>query len=187
MNILEKAFNNQPIIQLPNTRYVLNPLLDHTPETSYELMNSAINGLRSLTDFSQAEKIIAEEDRGGYLAAILAYKTKKSLGMVKWNPKGLKGQIGIDFRNAYTTGKMFLYGVKKNDRVILVEDLIDSGGTVVAMIKLLEKVGAKIVDIICIAEKEEMNGVQRIKDETGYSVKYLFKFNCLGKNSKIIK
>jgi adenine phosphoribosyltransferase len=176
MNILQQAFDNQPIIKLKNTNYIVTSLLDHVPETSYDLFNAAIEGLESLTDLTRADKIVAEEDRGGYLAATLAYKAV-----------GCKGEVSIDFRNAYTRGKMYLNGVKKGDKIILVEDIIDSGGTIISMIHLLEKIGAVIVDIICLAEKEEIQGAARIKKETGYEPKFLFKFNCLDEKSRVIK
>ena len=105
--------------------------------------------------------------------------------MVKWFPVDLEKNIKIKFRNSYTKGEMYLYGVKKHDRVILVEDMVDSGGTIISMIKLLRKVGAKIMDVIVIAEKEEFKGINRIKDETGIDVKFLLKFSSSGNSSKV--
>jgi len=185
MNNLIDAFNNKEIIDLKRTKYIVNPLTDHYPETSFQLMDEAVQALLGLTDFSRADKIVAEEDRGGFLAALVAYRAKKALSMVKWNPLDLPGQIGIDFRNAYAHGKMYLYGVRPGDKVILVEDLIDSGGTIVSMIELLKKAKVQIIDVICLAEKEEMQGVARIKRETGINVKYFLKFNCEGAHSRV--
>mgnify|MGYP003395891842 CR=1 FL=1 len=37
--------------------------------------------------------------------------------MVKWNPLGLEGDHAVNFRNAYTKGKMYLHGVSKGDKV----------------------------------------------------------------------
>lgn len=183
MHELISAFHDQPVIKLKNTNYIVNPLLDHNPETPFSLMQAAVEELAQLTDYSLADKIVAEEDRGGYLAALVAYHRKKALSMVKWNPLELEGQISVDFRNAYTTGKMYLYGVKPGDRVILVEDLVDSGGTIIAMINLLRKAQVQLVDVICLAEKEEMQGVARIKRETGIEVKILLRFNCESERS----
>lgn len=185
MEEIIKAFDNQPIKRIKKTNYAITPLLDHEPETSYELMNDVVEELSRLTDFSQADKIVGEEDRGGFIAALVAYKNKKSLGMVKWFPVDLENRVHVNFRNAYTQGKMYLYGVHKGDRIILVEDMTDSGGTIVAMIELLKKIGAIVVDVVVVAEKEELGGIQRIKNETGINVKYIIKFNCTGNKSKV--
>jgi len=186
MKKIIESFNNQPLINLKGRKYILNPLLDHTPNTTYELMKDVVMELSKLSNFKKINKIVGEEDRGGYIAALVAYKNKKDLAMVKWNPIGLKGDCAVDFRNAYTKGKMYLYGVSKGDKVILVEDLIDSGGTIIAMVKLLEENGVEICDIITVVEKINYNGIRRIKKETGYNVKCLLKVDCSGEKSTVV-
>ena len=185
MDEIFKAFNEQPVIWLKDRNYVITPLLDHEPETTYLLMKDVVKNLSKLTDFSKADKVVGEEDRGGYIAALVAYANKKSLAMVKWFPIDTGKNTKIKFRSSYATGEMYLYGIKKHDRVILVEDMVDSGGTIISMIKLLRKVGAKIIDVIVIAEKEEFKGINRIKKETGINVKFLLKFSSVGDRSKV--
>ncbi|MFA7308233.1 MAG: phosphoribosyltransferase family protein [Hyphomicrobium sp.] len=186
MKELIKAFHNQPLRRINGREYILNPLLDHYPETSYALMEDTILELSRITDLSKIDKIVGEEDRGGYIAALMAFRHKKSLAMVKWNPCGLDGHIGVDFRNAYTSGKMYLNGAKKGDKVLIVEDLIDSGGTIIAMISLLKYAGVEICDIITVVDKVDYGGRERILKETGFSVKNILGVACRGGRSKVI-
>ncbi len=185
MEEIVKAFEGKPVKFVQGRNYVINSICDHEPETSYALLQEVVENLSKLTDFSQADKIVGEEDRGGYIAALLAYANKKSLALVKWYPTDVKKDLGVEFENAFTKGNMYLYGVKKSDRVIVVEDMVDSGGTIIAMIKLLKKIGAEIMDVIVIAEKEEYKGINRIKNETGVDVKFLLKFSSNGNSSKV--
>ena len=185
MKELISAFNNQPLVWVKDRNFLVNPLLDHMPTTTFDLLEDTIKSLSQLTDFSKANKLVGEEDRGGFLVALMAYYHKLSFGMVKWNPNGLNGHISVDFRNAYTEGKMYLSGVEKGDRIILVEDLVDSGGSIIAMIELLRKCEVEIIDVIVIAEKEEYKGIERIKKETGIDIKHLLKFSSMGKTSKV--
>lgn len=187
MKKIIKSFDNQKLTKLNGHNYLINPITDHTPETPAALLKEIVRELSRLTNFSKANKVVGEEDRGGYIAALIALENNKSLAMVKWNPIGLKGQIAVNFRNAYTEGKMYLYGIKKGDRVILVEDLIDTGGTIIGMIKLLKKSGIKIIDVIAIAAKDEYKGIERIREETGIEVKHLLKFSCTEKRSKVVE
>lgn len=186
MKQLISAFNNQPLIAYKNRKYILNPVNDHYPTTSYALMKEMVVELSKLTDFSKATKILGEEDRGGYIASLMAYVHHKPFGLAKWNAPGITGPIWIPFRNAYTHGRMYLHGIEKGDKVILVEDLVDTGGTVVAMIKLLQKMKIKIIDVVAIAEKAEYNGVKRIYKETGCWIKHLLKVDTSAKKSKVI-
>lgn len=185
MKNLIDAFDNRPLVPVKDRNFIINPLTDHVPFTSYELLEDAVLELAKLTDYSKATKLLGEEERGGFITVLMAYHLKKPFGMVKWNPIGLEGQISIDFRNAYADGKLYLNGVEKGDKVIIVEDMIDSGGTMISMIKLLEMAEVEILDIVVIAEKEEFEGIKRIKNETGYDVKHLLKFTSTGKTSKV--
>ena len=54
------------------------------------------------------------------------------------------------------------------------------------MIKLLEKNGVEICDIITVVEKINYNGVKRIKKETGYEVRCLLKIDCSGDKSIVV-
>lgn len=180
------AFHNRPLVKVKDRNFLVNPLTDHHPTTPYDLVEDTLTELTKLTDFSKATKIIGEEDRGGFLAALMAYKHKLPFGLVKWNPLELSGTVSIEFRNAYTEGKMYLYGAEKGDKVILVEDMVDSGGSIIAMIELLRKAEIELVDVIAVAEKFEYKGIERIKNETGIEVKHLLKFNSQGTQSKVV-
>ena len=187
MREIIKCFHNQEIHTLDRTNYVVNPLLDHHPETTFSLLQDAVHELSKLINFENTVKIVCEEDRGGFIGSIIAYEHKKSLAMVKWNPVGLNGHHKVEFRNAYTTGEMFLYGVKEDENVTLVEDLIDSGGTIIAMIELLKKANVNIVDVVCLADKVETNGRKKIKEKTGIEVKSLMRFTAVGVRSAVVE
>lgn len=182
-----KAFHNQKIVKLNGHNYLINPITDHNPDTTYGLLLDVVKELSKLTSFFKANKIVGEEDRGGFVAALMAYEQQKSLGMVKWNPAQLEVKIGVDFRNAYTKGKMYLLGCKRGDNVVLVEVLIDTGGTIISMVKLLRQHKINILDIVCVVDKEEYAGIERIEKETGIRPKSLVQFTCLGKKSKVVK
>ncbi len=185
MKHLIDAFNNRPLIKVKDRNFIVNPLTDHVPYTSFELLDDTVQELAKLTDYSKATKLLGEEERGGFITVLMAYHLKIAFGMVKWNPLELGGQISIDFRNSYADGKLYLNGIEKGDKVIIVEDMVDSGGTIISMIKLLEQAGIELLDIVVIAEKEEYKGIERIKKETGYDVKHLLKFTSSGEKSKV--
>ena len=106
--------------------------------------------------------------------------------MARWYPTGLQGQVSVDFEMEYASGKLFLNGVAENDRVIIVDDMVSTGGTMIALIQAVEQAGAEIVDIVCVAEKIEYRGVQRIAEETGHQVKTLVKISVAGERSKVV-
>lgn len=186
---IQETFNNQKIVIVSNKRYCINSLTDHTPITKSELLEQISQEMSKQVDFSKADVLIGEEDRGGYLCALMSYIQKKPFTLTKWNPTGLEGEISIGFRNAYTNGKLFLNGVKdfEGKKAIIVEDIIDTGGTVIAMIELLRNNGIEVIDVIAVAEKTDYGGIERIEKETGIKPKVLVQFSSGKEWSKVIK
>lgn len=186
--LIQQAFHGQPVQLIDGKRYCFNTLTDHTPITQPELLHQIVAGIKRQVDFTKADCIIGEEDRGGYLAAIMSYATGKPFTLTKWNPIGLSGEVGIDFRNTYTTGKLYLNGISQlhNKEAVIVEDIIDSGGTVIAMVKLLRKYGINVKEIVAVAEKTDYGGVDKIYQATGILPKTLVRFATNNNNSFLI-
>jgi len=188
-NQIAKIFDKQTILITDFGKYLLTSITDHIPFTSHEAIDVCTKWLIKLTwkdDINNCDKIVWEEDRGGYLTALVSFVTKKSFWLVKWNPTWLWWDIKIDFRNAYTSWTMYLNGVVKWDKVIIFEDLIDSGGTIIWLIKLLQKASVEILDVVCLAAKEDNKWLEKIKKETWFDVKHAVKFTLdAWKKSKV--
>lgn len=185
--IVEQAFDDQPLIPFGEYQFLLNPLTEQIPATSSELLQAATAWLMEVGNFQAATKIAGEEDKGAILVASTSLASGLPFGMARWYPAGLEGQVSVDFEMEYASGKLYLNGVDEGDLVILVDDMISSGGTMLAMIDAVSQAGAEIVDIVCVAEKVEYHGVERVKAETGYTVKTLVKLSVAGERSKIIQ
>ena len=184
--LVTQAFNDQPLIQLKDHIFLINPLTEQIPATSAQLLEAATEWMIDVGDFSKANKIAGEEDKGAILVASTSLATGLPFGMARWYPVGLEGQISVDFKMEYASGTIYLNGIEEEDKVIIVDDMISTGGTMLALIKAVRLAKAEIVDIVCVAEKFEYNGVQRILDETGFQVKTLVKVSIEGERSKVI-
>ena len=188
-DFIQQCFDNQPVVDVAGKNYCVNSLTDHTPITQPGLLKQIVKEMSQKVNPSEFDFIVGEEDRGGYLCALASYAWDKPFTLTKWNPVGLIGEVSIDFRNTYTSGNLYLNGIRnlKNKKVIIIEDIIDSGGTVVAMIDLLRKNDIEVIDVIAVAEKTDYNGVQRIKDTTGITPKCLVRFSTDENVSKVLE
>ena len=107
--------------------------------------------------------------------------------MVRWVPNQLATQVSEIFSCEYVKeGTLYLSGIEKNDRVVIIDDIISTGGTLIGIIKTLKKIEAEIVDIIVLAEKIDYNGVDRVKKMTGLDVRSLIKISVSGARSKVV-
>jgi adenine/guanine phosphoribosyltransferase-like PRPP-binding protein len=182
-----QAFDNQPLIKFEKYKFLLNSLTEQIPATSVELLQAATDWIVAEGEFGQATKLIGEEDKGAILVASTSLATRLPFGMARWYPAGLEGQISVDFKMEYASGQLYLNGVEENDKVIIVDDMISTGGTLLALIKAVQLAKGEIIDIVCVAEKIEYFGVQQIEMETGYQPKTLLKVSIAGERSKVIQ
>lgn len=185
-SLVQAAFDNKPLLPFGKFNFLVNPLTEQIPATSAELLRATSEWLVEAGDFHKANKIAGEEDKGAILVAATSLQTGLPFGMARWYPSGLEGQIGVNFEMEYASGQLFLNGVETGDQVIIVDDMVSTGGTMLALIETVEKANATIVDIVCVAEKVEYHGVERIKEKTGYSVKTLVKVSVSGERSKVL-
>lgn len=186
-NWLNEIFDNKTIIDLKDHRYVINPLTDHEPYTSHKMLKTAVETYKVIWNFNGVTKIIWEEDRGWFLSALLSYETWIPFWLVKWNPVNYVWQFEVDFRNAYTHWKMYLNWASEWDKVIIVEDLIDTGWTIIWLVELLKKANIEVIDIIALAAKDENKWIDLIFEKTWILPKVWCIFTLIWEKSKIIK
>ncbi|XP_013625488.1 PREDICTED: adenine phosphoribosyltransferase 1-like isoform X1 [Brassica oleracea var. oleracea] len=80
-------------------------------------------------------------------------------------PKKLPGKvISEEYSLEYGTDKIEMHvgAVEPGERAIIIDDLIATGGTLAAAIRLLERVGVKIVECACVIELPELNGREKL-------------------------
>ncbi|CAL9090267.1 unnamed protein product [Musa textilis] len=80
-------------------------------------------------------------------------------------PKKLPGEvISEEYSLEYGTDRMEMHvgAVQPGDRALVIDDLIATGGTLSAAIRLLERVGAEVVECACVIELPELKGRERL-------------------------
>ncbi|KAJ3674345.1 hypothetical protein LUZ60_004961 [Juncus effusus] len=82
-------------------------------------------------------------------------------------PKKLPGEvISEEYSLEYGTDIMEMHvgAVQSGDRVLIIDDLVATGGTLGAAVKLIERVGAEVVECACVIELPELKGRERLGD-----------------------
>ena len=64
--------------------------------------------------------------------------------------------------------------LKKGDKVVIIDDLMATGGTLEAAVRLCEQLGAEVVKILCLIELKGLNGRDKLK---GYDVESLISYD----------
>ena len=110
--------------------------------------------------------VVAPDARGFVFGVPVSYNLGK--GFIPIRKKGkLPGETyakEYDLEYGTATIEMHKDALNPGDKVVIIDDLMATGGTTKAMADLLEEAGAKIVKIVCLVELEALNGKETVKD-----------------------
>ena len=186
--LLRASLDNKPLFIMNDYKFILNPLTEQVPATTSALLEAAAKAILEKMKIKKYDKIITEEDKGGILVAAVSLLSGLPFGMARWYPNQLVSQISSIFSCEYIDkGTLYICGIESGDRVCIIDDIISTGGTIIGMVKAMQEIGAEIVDIIVIGEKIEYKGVERVFNETGFSVKSIFKISISDKSSAVLE
>jgi len=123
-------------------------------------------------------KIIGIDARGFLIAAPVAYKLKVGLSIVrkpgKLPYKTIEKKYTLEY--ASNTIQMHKDAVLPKEKVVLIDDLIATGGTALAACDLIEELGGEILGISVIIDLPFLGGSDKLK-KRGYKVRNLVKYN----------
>ncbi|MDO8523066.1 MAG: adenine phosphoribosyltransferase [bacterium] len=147
----------------------ITPLLED-PVTFCE----AIDGIAGFFKDKKIDKVVGIDARGFLLASAVAYLLKAGMVVVRKKGKLPWDKILREHDLEYGKGslEMHIDSIKKGERVLIVDDVLATGGTAEAAIKLAEELGGKIVGIAVLLELP-MGGQEKLKN---YNIKSLIKY-----------
>lgn len=136
-----------------------------------------INELAKRYEDAKIDRIAGIEARGFILGSALAFQL--GLGFVPIRKKGkLPAEtVGQDYELEYGTDRIEMHvdAVSKGEKVLLVDDLIATGGTAEAACKLIESMGGKIVECCFVIDLPDLGGRARL-EKNGQKVFALCEF-----------
>ena len=124
---------------------------------------------------SKIEKVVGIESRGFIFGAPVAYALGAGVVPIRKKGKLPYKTISATYALEYGTDTLEMHedALKKGAKVLIIDDLLATGGTAKATAELVEKVGAKIVGIAFLIELEFLKGRQNL---SGYDIFSLIKY-----------
>ena len=121
------------------------------------------------------DKVVSIDARGFIFGAVLAYKLDVGLVLVRKKGKLPPETIQEEYTLEYGTNVVEIskHGIQKGDQVLIVDDLIATGGTVSAAVKLVETLGGDVIECAFVIELPDLKGRDKLK---GYKIFKLCEF-----------
>ncbi len=150
---LRASLADTPVVRFGDYEYFVHPITDGVPLGDPKVLDEVTDALVRLGDWSRCDKIVTAESMGFPLAAVLSMKTGRPYVFIRKRKYGLPGEVSLKQTTGYSKTDMFVNNVRRGDRVILVDDVISTGGTLRAIVGALRSLGAEIVDVLIVFDK----------------------------------
>ena len=168
LELLRESFLRAKVIRVGAYDYIVHPLLDGVPAVEPELLEEVVDAMSGIKD-KGCDLIVAPEAMALPLAAPLSLSARIPYVVVRKRAYGLEGEIRIDQSTGYSNGTMFLNGVRGGDKVVVVDDVLSTGGTLRGLMKALREAGAEVLKVMAIVDKggrvEELEGELEVEIE----------------------
>ena len=136
---------------------------------SPEGLRLAIDSLAEKLEGLDFDLVIGPESRGFVFGTPVAYKLGKGFIPVRKKGKLPRATVSQKYELEYGSAEMEIHAdaIKPGQKVVIVDDLIATGGSTECAVKLVEKLGGEVVKIVFIIELAGLNGRDRLK---GYDI-----------------
>ncbi len=142
-----------------------------------EAFTESINQIVNKSKKYKIDKIAAIESRGFVFASAVSYLLKKPFILLRKKNKLPAETYSVDFELEYGTATIEVHkdSIDKNDSVLIIDDLIATGGTADAAAKLVEISGGKVAAFIFAINLFDLGGCDNLIKK-GYKVENLIEF-----------
>ena len=139
-----------------------------------ELVKDIIDEMAKRCQAIDFDVIVAPESRGYLFSIPLAMKLNKPFAFIRKKGKLPRKTIGTDYILEYGTATIEIHeeDLKPNSKVLIVDDLLATGGTISAIENLIKKAGSQVAGSLFLIELKDLNGRQKLDGKVDSLIKY---------------
>jgi len=160
---LKESLLAAPIIWKGDYPYFIHPVTDGVPRLDPSVLTAVVELIEATVDWDSVDLILGIEAMGLPLTSPLSMRNNRPQVVVRKRSYGLEGELAIDQSTGYSKGSMYLNDIQEGERILIVDDVLSTGGTLDAIIKGVESLGAIIESVIVVVEKGP--GLQQLQEK----------------------
>ena len=170
MKIIE-WLKKSPIVNKEGYNYIIHPITDGIPYIEAEMLQEVADEIEKR--MPKVDKIVTMEAMGIPIATALSLKTGIPFNIIRKRKYGLPGEIEVIQKTGYSESRLYINGIEKGESIVIVDDVLSTGGTLKAVVNALKNV----VDIkgiyiaVCKGNKEEIERQIGMKIHTIVDIK----------------
>jgi adenine phosphoribosyltransferase len=121
---------------------VIHPITDGVPFVAPDLLKEVSDEMKKqIQKCGRFDRIVTMEAMGIPLATALSLDLKIPFTIIRKREYGLPDEVSVEQVTGYSKSKMYINGLKKGDTIIIVDDVLSTGGTLKAVLFVLKQMG----------------------------------------------
>ena len=163
LETLQDSLRGAPIIWKGNYPYFIHPISDGIPRMEAEVLRATRDLIVNMVDWSEVDIVVSVEAMGLPLLAAVGEATGKPTVVIRKRSYGMEGEVRVDVSTGYSSSTAYINDISPGERVLVVDDVISTGGTLEPLLEALEEMGAVLQGVIVAIEKGA--GRERLAEE----------------------
>jgi|TARA_B100000085_G_scaffold238252_1_gene227662 adenine phosphoribosyltransferase len=155
MRVLEESLKGAPIIWKGDYPYFIHPISDGIPRMDPEVLKAVSTLIVESTNWEGVDLIASVEAMGLPLLAAVGDATGIPTVVIRKRSYGMEGEVAVDVSTGYSSSTIYINDVMPGERIVIVDDVISTGGTLEPLLEKLEEMGVILHDVIIAIEKGE--------------------------------
>lgn len=149
---LTKTLRESPVVRLNGYDYFVHPLTDGIPTVPTALLQEVVDALKARLP-KGVEKILTAEAMGIPIAAGLSLATGIPFTVARKRRYGLPDEVVVTQRTGYGGSNLHVHGLAEGERILLLDDVVSTGGTLRALATACRQARATIVGARVVVNK----------------------------------
>jgi len=151
---LKKSLQKAPVIKKKDYSYIIHPITDGIPEITPALLHEVTSEMKKhIEKCGPIDKIVTIEAMGIPLATALSLDMNIPFTIIRKRKYGLPDEVSVEQVTGYSKSKLYVTGLKKGENVVLVDDVMSTGGTLRAVLSVLKDIGVNVQGVFIVVDK----------------------------------
>jgi adenine phosphoribosyltransferase len=149
-----KSLYEAPIVKKGDYDYVIHPITDGVPYITPELLKEVANEMKKhIKKDGKFDRIVTMEAMGIPLATALSLDLGIPFTIIRKREYGLPGEVSVEQVTGYSKSKLYINGLQKGDKIVIVDDVLSTGGTLRAVLSVFKKMNVNVIGVYIAINK----------------------------------
>ncbi|HNU36002.1 MAG TPA: hypoxanthine/guanine phosphoribosyltransferase [Methanomassiliicoccales archaeon] len=180
---LKESLERSDVVRFGEYQYFVHPITDGIPSMDPQVLDEVLNSIYDIMDLD-VDYLVGAEAMAIPLIVPLSLMTGIPYNVVRKRKYGLPEEVSVKQTTGYSEKELYINGLRKGDRVMVLDDVVSTGGTLRAIVLALKGMGVEVRDVIVVVKKTDK--LDELEREIGQKVRTLVEVEVRGGKVRVI-